>query len=415
MTEAQRDVDFRQLMDRIDQVVDEGMETVIDEEQGLRDVVVKVVDDFRDELGFSGARIYRKDGSDHYRLVSAYPRDAGDNRGLRVPSAYPPIKLALLNRVVSMSRDDPRTDHDLEERLGVGAFAALEIGSGGYVVAFDTAESVKSEDIVYALGILRHAINDKLRGERLADVLEEARRIQLSIQPRTVPDFGTFDFAARSEPVDVVGGDFYDFIPISQETLGVAIADSSGHGLAAALQVRDVRMGLRMGLSRDFKIVRTVERMNRIIHHSTLTRRFVSMFYGELERTGLFIYVNAGHPAPVFVDHNGRVRVLKAGGPVLGPLPDASYSRGFVNLKPGSTVVMVTDGILEAHGGSTGEEEFGRKGMTAVIEENRNRSAAEILQAIFDAVESHVEGRPQDDDRTVLVVKHPGEPEPDSG
>ena len=402
-----RDLDFREVMSKLDSIVDEDMGRVVDEERALREVTASVVEDMRNELGFTGARVYRKDGKEHYRLIAAFPEHPGDNRGLRVDADYEPIALALANRVVFMKRDDPRTDPALETRLGVEEFAAIEIGAERYVVAFDTAEEVHEEDILQAIWVLRHAINDKLRSERLADVLDEARRIQTSLLPRRVPRFPPFEMAARTEPVDVVGGDFYDFISMSNKSLGVAIADSSGHGLPAALQVRDVRMGLRMGLSRDFKIVRTVERMNHIIHHGTLTRRFVSMFYGELEANGLFIYVNAGHPAPLYVDHKGRDRELQAGGPVLGPLPDASYERGFVNLRPGSTLVMVTDGILEAHGGADGEEEFGLDRLRQVTLQHQHSSAADLTDAIFDAVDEFDEGRPQEDDRTVVVVKHP--------
>ena len=96
-------------------------------------------------------------------------------------------------------------------------------------------------------------------------IFAEARKIQASILPRRVPDYGSFDIAGRSEPMEEVGGDFFDYIPVTDKILGLAIADVSGHGLPAALQVRDIYMGLRMGLARDFKIVRTVERMNK--HH----------------------------------------------------------------------------------------------------------------------------------------------------
>lgn len=409
-----RHVDFRELMAKMEAIVDKGMGRVVDEERALREVTAAVIAQMRDELGFTGGRVYRKDSKDHYRLIAAFPEGPGDNRGMRVAADYPPIALAITQRVVFMGRDDPRTDPELEKKLGVAEFAAIEIGGERYVVAFDTAEDVNADDIAYGLWVLRHAINDKLRSERLADVLNEARRIQTSLLPRRVPRFGPFELAARSEPVDVVGGDFYDFIPMSDKIQGIAIADSSGHGLPAALQVRDIHMGLRMGLSRDFKIVRTVERMNHIIHHGTLTRRFVSMFYGELEQNGLFIYVNAGHPAPLFLDNNGRVRELRAGGPVLGPLPDASYTRGFVNLKPGSLVVMVTDGILEAHGGADGDQEFGKPRLLESVTENQTGSAKQIVDAIFAAVDTFVEGRAPDDDRTALVIKHPGEPDPDS-
>src|SRR4029434_4486679 len=97
-------------------------------------------------------------------------------------------------------------------------------------------------------------------------------------------------------PAELCVGDSRAFIPLSARRLGIAIADASGHGLPAALQVRDVYTGLRMAVERGFKIVRTVERLNRIIHESRLTTRFVSLFYGEIEDDGNMMYVNAGHP-----------------------------------------------------------------------------------------------------------------------
>ena len=406
MSEQRREVDFRHLVTGIDHVVDQGMGTLVDEEKAVRDVANAVLQGLGEQLNITGARVYRKASKSHYRLIDAFPEGAGANRGLLVAADYPPIELANCNRVIYMPQGDPRTDLELEEKLGVSEFAAIEIGAEAYVVAFDIGKDVDSEDLVYALAVLRHSINDRLRSERIADVLAEARRIQTSILPRRVPKFGVFDLAARSEPVDVVGGDFYDFIPIGDNNLGTAIADSSGHGLAAAMQVRDIHMGLRMGLSQDFKIARTVERMNRIIHHGALTSRFVSLFYGELDHTGLFIYVNAGHPPPLFVNDDGKVRQLKANGPVLGPLADAKYEWGFVNLKPGCSVVMCTDGILEAQQGGTGQE-FGQERLVSTVLEWQQRSASEIVHRIFSQVDDFLDGAPLADDRTVVVVKHP--------
>src|SRR4029077_14561302 len=131
--------------------------------------------------------------------------------------------------------------------------------------------------------ILRHAVDQKLRQERFVSELDEAWRIQMSILPKRAPRGGPLDMAGFSQPAEIVGGDFFDFIPVSERIWGVAIADASGHGLPAALQVRNVYTGLRMGVARDFKIVRTVERLNRIIHQSRMTTKFVSLFYGEIE------------------------------------------------------------------------------------------------------------------------------------
>ena len=173
-----------------------------------------------------------------------------------------------------------------------------------------------------------------------------------------------------------MGGDFFDFIPVTDRIHGIAIADASGHGLPAALQVRDVYTGLRMGVARDFKIVRTVERLNRIIHQSRMTTKFVSLFYGEIEEEGNLIYVNAGHPPPLHF-HSKGVTTLKQTGMVLGPSATASYSRGFLALEPGDALLLYTDGMTEAS--DPKGREFGierlKKAFLAIKESRRTRSS----------------------------------------
>jgi sigma-B regulation protein RsbU (phosphoserine phosphatase) len=219
-----------------------------------------------------------------------------------------------------------------------------------------------------------------------------------------------FDIAARSEPAEIVGGDFYDIIPTSEQIVGIAIADASGHGLPAALQVRDVYTGLRMGVARDFKIVKTVERLNRIIHESRLTSKFVSLFYGELEASGNFIYVNAGHNPPILVRERESI-LLRQTGMVLGPSRDAAYSRGFVTLDIGDVLVLYTDGIVEAVDGR--DQEFGIDRLKRVVAQNRDRTADEIVAAILQQVSAFTRGAVAQDDRTLLVIRRGSAPPPE--
>jgi serine phosphatase RsbU (regulator of sigma subunit) len=331
-------------------------------------------------------------------------------QGLKVPISYQPVQLLLEDGTVYIDTDDPTVDRNLENLLGVQRFAAIEVGNEEYILAFNVAPGHDRDDILFSLGILRHSVNQKIRRDRMEGIFEEARKIQSSILPRREPEYGDFDIFGRSEPMEGVGGDYFDYIPVTEKILGLAIADVSGHGLPAALQVRDIYMGLRMGLARDFKIVRTVERMNKIIHKSTLTSRFVSMFYGELELNGVFIYVNAGHPPPFHIAADGTVRYLEEGGPVLGPLPNATYERGFVIMKPGDMLVFYTDGIIEtlgrdAQGRSLGE--YGIERLLEVAREHQGETAREVVGAIFASVESFGGHCQQEDDRTVMVVSHP--------
>ncbi len=408
ITSEARPTSYRRLMKKVEQVVaamdrDEDVGTTI---QSLLEIIIEK---FQDELGIYGGRLYQRRGG-YYVLLDTFGDAKEVPQGLKIPLSYPPVQLLLEQGTVYMDVEDPNIDRNLENLLGVQTFAAIEVGNEEYILAFNVASGQDRDDILFSLGILRHSVNQKIRRDRMESIFEESRKIQASILPRRVPKYGEFDIFGRSEPMESVGGDFFDYIPLTEKILGLAIADVSGHGLPAALQVRDIYMGLRMGLARDFKIVRTVERMNRIIHKSTLTSRFVSMFYGELELNGVFIYVNAGHPPPFHISAAGTVQYLEEGGPVLGPLPDATYERGFVIMKPGDMLVFYTDGIIEAQGRDEQGRLLGEYGMERLLEvarEHQGETAREVVDAIFAGVESFSGACLQEDDRTVMVVSQP--------
>lgn len=406
-------VDHRALMQQVEEVIDH-IERDPEDEFSAHSVVHEVISKLRHELGIYGARLYEIEG-DFYRLLVTFPEDRVGDEVIRVPRTYPPIELCLMRGVVYMEAGDPRLDEELEETLGVKEFAAIEIGNEQYVIGFSVTPGQKQEEVLFSLGAVRHSINRRLREDRINAVLRQARQIQSSIMPRTSPKFGPFDIAGCSQSLETVGGDLFDYIPITDKILGLAIADASGHGLPAALQVRDIYTGLRMGLARDFKIVRTVERLNSIIHTSTLTSRFVSLFYGELELNGTFIAVNAGHPPPFHLAADGEVTFLDQGGAVLGPLSDATYDRSYVQIRPGDMMVLYTDGISEAlaPGETPGaeaweREEFGEERLIELARAHQGQSARQIVDAIFDAVaEWRGPHQTAQDDSTIIVVVHP--------
>jgi len=404
-----RHVDYRHLMRQVEKVM-AAIQASDERGATIHRLADAVLHRLGGALGISGGRLYRWNGED-YEIVATFPDRVERLLGTRVSSDYAVLAGLLESGVVYIQPDDPRIDRELESHLGVRAFAAIEVGDEEFILSFDIAPGTDREDVLYSLGVLRHAINQRLRQERLEAVFDEARMIQASILPKRVPSYGSFELWGQTLPMENVGGDFFDYIPITDKILGLAIADVSGHGLPAALQVRDIYMGLRMGLARDFKIVRTVERMNQIIHKSTLTSRFVSMFYGELEPNGIFIYVNAGHPAPFHLSAGGEVRFLDEGGAVLGPIADATYERGFVRLAPGDLVVLYTDGMIEASPLPPGRGEHVEYGVERLIEvarSHRTRSAREIGEAMFTDLAAFTGGADAQDDRTVLVIRYPG-------
>lgn len=361
-----------------------------------------IVENFREDLGVRGGRLYeRRDGG--YELTRTFGGVREVPSGIFVPDQYPPVQRLIDDGVVVMDLTAPGVDPEFERRLDVDRFAAIAVGDDQYILSFSVDPGAPDEDLMASLGILRHAVDQKLRQERFLSALNEARQIQMSILPRRAPRAGPFDMSGFTAPAEIVGGDFFDFITVSERIWGVAIADASGHGLPAALQVRDVYTGLRMGVARDFKIVRTVERLNRIIHQSRMTTKFVSLFYGEIEQEGNFIYVNAGHPPPLHFHARG-CSPLKQTGMVLGPSGNAAYSRGFLSLEKGDSLLLYTDGMVEATDGRG--KEFGLERLKKAFLALGQRPAAEITRALIDKVSEFTQGRPPEDDRTVVVVKY---------
>ena len=401
-------VDHRALMRKVQEIVnriDSGNEETFTVHLAADQIISRL----RDELGIWGGRLYEREGDD-YVLRATFPDARPVESEIRIPRTYAPIELCLMRGSIYMSEDDPLVDPEIETQLGAKEFAAVEVGNERYLLGFDVAPGSDRDDVLFSLGVVRHSINQRLQREQVDEIFRQARQIQTSIFPDSAPSLSDFDIAGRSDSLESVGGDLYDYIPISDKILGLAIADASGHGLPAALQVRDIYVGLRMGLSRDYKIVRTIQRLNRIIHSGTLTSRFVSMFYGELERNGVLIYVNAGHPPPFHLAADGTATLLGEGGPVLGPLPDATYDRGYVQMRPGELLVLYTDGItetLKAGASETDREEYRLESLMEVARANQGRGASEVVAAIFASLEAWSGGDTAQDDRTVIVVVYP--------
>lgn len=360
-----------------------------------------VVDNFEEDLGVRGGRLYEL-RDDRYEITKTFGRVRPVPPGVSVPMDYPPIVKLFEDGVIVLDLNSPGVDRDFEEKIDADRFAAIAVGEDQFILSFSIDPGTNDEDLLISLGILRHAIDQKIRHERLGTILKDARQIQASILPKRIPRLGNYELAGRSVASEIVGGDYYDVIPMSDQIVGLAIADASGHGLPAALQVRDVHTGLRMGVARDFKIVRTVERLNRIIHDSRLTTKFVSLFYGELEVPGNFIYVNAGHNPPILVKPR-ETQLLAQTGMVLGPSREATYSRGFATIDPGDILVMYTDGIVEAH--DNRGVEFGLERMKRLVASMRDRPAEEILNAIFERAQAFSRTATPEDDQTILVVR----------
>src|SRR5204862_6068452 len=126
----------------------------------------------------------------------------------------------------------------------------------------------------------------------------QVAEIQDGLLREAPPRLPGFEIAYRSIPAEEVGGDFCDFVHVAEDLVGFAIGDASGHGLPAALMVRDIVTGLRMGLEKHLRMEYVFSKLNRVIHRSNLSSTYVPALYGDLEPPGNVSYVNPGDPPP---------------------------------------------------------------------------------------------------------------------
>jgi phosphoserine phosphatase RsbU/P len=270
-----------------------------------------------------------------------------------------------------------------------------------WLVVFLLAEPL-DEGQAMLLQMARLAVQQRALETSWTGILDRARAIQRSLLPDPLPDLSGFELSARSDSADAVGGDVFDALHLGGEALGLMIADASGHGLPAALEARDVVVGLRMGAARQLKIDATIARLNRILCAATLSSRFVSLVYGELDAHGTFDYVNAGHPAPLVLTAHGALS-LPESGRVLGVSPESAYRVGHAEIPSGGMLLLYTDGVTECP--SPAGEEFGVERLAGIAQVLSDAPAAHIVSAIFDGLAEHSCRERMPDDASVFVIK----------
>jgi len=358
---------------------------------------------FHEDLRLAGGLLYAP-RRDDLELLG----EIGELRGVKAPEsidpALPPLRLVFQHGVYIFA--DP-SDAQAPARFGLlapGSAAGVAIGRRPhrYVLFLLLGTGWVREELDFTLNTVRAALGSRMVEERLRGGIIEAAEIQQSLLLEEPPTFNGYEIAARSLPAEEVGGDFFDFLPFDDELLGFAVGDASGHGLPAALLVRDVVTGLRMGIEKDLKVAEVFARLNRVIHRSNLSSRFVSVFYGELEAGGNVIYVNAGHPPPLLFSRDRMVE-LQTGGTVIGPLTEARFRQGLAWLELGDVLVLYTDGILERR--NRAGDFFGRERLEGVVRDAWGQPAGVVLERVFEAAREFGKTRHWEDDATMVVLR----------
>jgi sigma-B regulation protein RsbU (phosphoserine phosphatase) len=248
--------------------------------------------------------------------------------------------------------------------------------------------------------------------ERLNREIEIAREVQERLFPQKLPVVAGIDYCGACRPALGVGGDYYDFLKLPDGDLGVAIGDVSGKGIAAALLMASLQASLRSQvLTGTTDLAHLMSIVNRLVFEATPSNRYATFFYGQYSReTRTFRYVNAGHNPPFVLrktsDATLRVIRLDTGGLVVGLFEEAPYQQGSLPLEPGDVFVGFTDGISEAM--NEAEEEWGEDHLIPAVTAHVDKPAADMIPHLMADADRFVDGAPQHDDMTLVVVKMQG-------
>lgn len=241
-------------------------------------------------------------------------------------------------------------------------------------------------------------------------VKEEVRlasKIQLELLPKQAPQIPGYDIAGKSIPAQVVGGDYFDFIPIDGQRLAFCVGDISGKGLPASLLMANLQATLRGQTHLSVSAKECVQRSNKLLFHSTGSDKFATLFYGILDYSAHTIgFSNAGHNYPILFSSNEHHRTLETGGVVLSILEDYPFEDETVSINIGDTLLVYSDGITEAM--NKHEELFGEERLFNVLRERRDGSATQLVEHILRSVKSHSFDVPQTDDMTLVVINRTG-------
>jgi sigma-B regulation protein RsbU (phosphoserine phosphatase) len=242
--------------------------------------------------------------------------------------------------------------------------------------------------------------------KKLIQIQEEirvARDIQQNLLPKEIPIINGYDIYAINTPAREVGGDYYDFIKLSENKTAIALGDVSGKGLPAAMLMANLQATLRGQLLFCECAKDCINRANNLLYKSTDTSKFVTLFFGILNtENNTLTYCNAGHNDPLFIA-NRKISKLDKGGLLLSCFENSEYDEEEIIFEKGSTLVIFSDGVTEAM--NEADEEYTDERLEKLLLDNINESVQEMIKNIIDDVKFHIGNNPQSDDITLMIIK----------
>lgn len=393
---------------------------VRDQDQSLRFYV--------DQLGFelafdarlqSGARwvaVAPPDGSAVLSLVAPHPESKeyqliGRSTGVvfvteNVAAKYSEwlkrgVRFKTAPRLRRVKYERPAAvEHEEQSPVWGGVFARFKDVDG------NTFELVGFDEVSRELEAQRRATVEKLEAERrAAQELEIAKQVQARLFPQTLPAIKTLEYAGICIQARQVGGDYYDFLELSQERFGLVIGDISGKGIAAALLMANLQANLRSQCAIAFDKPECLLRsVNQLFYQNTTDSSYATLFFAEYDdKVRRLRYVNCGHLSALLLrSDNNTVEKLESTSTVLGLFKDWDCSIGERQLFSGDTLALYTDGITESF--NEAEEDFGEQRLIEALQRHRNLSSSALLTCVVGEVQqfSTLE---QHDDITLIVAK----------
>ena len=299
-----------------------------------------------------------------------------------------------------------------EDTLGVLIVADKE-GRGGATLDFTDEDRVLLEAFANQAGVAienAQLYQEALEGRQLQAEMDEAAKIQQNLIPDTLPEISGYEATGLYFPRGGVGGDYYDCLPDTNGTWGLAIADVSGKGMQAALLMATLRAGLHSEVTRKTDLPSMAETLNSLLYASSTSGKFATFFYAQLHpETDQMTSINAGHNYPLVIRCDGGCDQLEKGGVMLGMFPNdvlseiAEYEQETTQLCNGDIVLFYTDGVTETV--NPDEELYGEERLEAVATRVKGENVDQICQAIYnDVIEFQGEAQ-QFDDLTLMVLK----------
>lgn len=256
-----------------------------------------------------------------------------------------------------------------------------------------------------AIIIEKMRLHDELvEKKKLQAQLEIAREVQLALLPPDDPKVAGFDVSAYIFSTEDVSGDYYDWVTMFEDQIGIVVADAVGKGIPAALLMAFLRASLRASIQTGYAPHIAFSRVSNLLWDSVEAHQFITAIYGILDTTNrTFVFSNAGHNPPLLIEPDGQYRFVSYGDLPLGMFREMMYHQHFIKFDRGQILVLYTDGITEASNAEG--EEYGRERFAQRVLEGKNLKARELIDFVKQGVVDFSGRESFSDDATLFVIK----------